>query len=1515
MLPRFSQMFWRSLCLLLSLIFLASPAQAVTYNLSFAGGVNVAGGSACGTVTSTSGSGCRFSNVVVGAGTGAANSLQRDAIITVTKLSGGATVATTTTGVNPFDNDSLQLTLSNGSTGAARADMFAPTVTAPATAGATSYAEFTVQFVLPGTSTISPLPGNFYMTSFDTDGSGATNGLREFIEFTAPSGSGLTSSSSVQAGTAQNGGVNYIATTSNNQPGVGDGDAYKASARYTDPGTVKFTVGAVQGTAACSGGSCARLSAYSFQVSESVYAAYDINGYKTAKLTTDANGNGLVDAGDTVTYTVTYVNTGNAAATISQITDVLPSGVSVTTGAQTVRIGGTVTASAKNSVYNGTNTTGLLGAAQTLASGSTVSIDIPVVVGSQVGGMTLSNQATATVAGASVASDNLDSASTVPPTVAASTGWPGAAGSIVQPTQTTALDPTTFAVVNRPPTSTNVINAVLLDTAVASTLSAGLSATDPDGTIASYTVVTLPAAAQGVLRLSGAVVTAGQVLTPTQAAQLTFKPAVGFNGSATFTYSATDNAGASSNTATYTVPVNVAPVAVNDAATTPTNTAVSFSVVANDTDTAPGTVNAAAVDLNPSTPALDTSFTVVGQGTFTVNASGVVSFIPVTGFAGTVSIPYTVQDNQGATSNTATITVTVTLSLFGTVFEDFNYGGGAGRAYTAGQGMSLRPGVRVELYTGAGAFVSATLTDTSGAYSFTTLAANTAYKVRVVSSFVTSSRGGGCAPSTALATAPTCAQVPVQTYVNGDVNRVGGENPGVADPALSTGTLPANALSVASVTLASANVTGVDFGFNFDTVVNTNASGQGSLSQFLTNAAALSNTDLAQKGSRQNMGVTQALPDGVETSIFMISDGAAHPGLRAGLPNLLTGGVAVITPTSLLPVLSGSNAAATSVDGTTQTVNVGDTNGGTLGTGGTVGYINTSTLDTVQRPEVQIVGRNTLVVGLDLRTDNTQVRGLSIYGFGNAANNDGSANIRIGSAANSNYIGTVIEQNIVGAPATSFPCGGSNTTALTNADNIRSVGSDSGTVQNNLIGCAAGKGIGLEKDAVSWLLLNNEIRGNGIGNTNLDGIDLENTGTKANTVRGNLIADNAGVGVDGYQGGGSNVIERNTITGNGRGVGGVPGEIPGIRVYSSSNTVQHNVISGNYGAGVMVINGYSGNRISQNSIYDNGSVTASNGAAASGQIGIDLLASTDSANTGTAPFVTKNDSGDPDAGGNDLLNFPVFSTAQIVGGNLQVTGYARAGSTIELFIAAVDPSGFGEGKTYLTTLTEGSAADTDSGTGTYVDSNAGTDNTSRFSFSVPLPAGVGVGTRLTATATCLASACVGTTVTANSTSEFSYNIAVTAQPPNITLLKLARNTLAGSFSDATISAKPGETVEYCIAYTNTGGAASNFVLTDYVPVGMVAQLAAYGTSGPNQTGDQLGLKYAVGVALAVNDANSNAVTPALTSRSGDDAGTLTNAPVTRPNETAPVYPGVMTLTLPTVAANSKGTVCFQAKVP
>ncbi len=63
---------------------------------------------------------------------------------------------------------------------------------------------------------------------------------------------------------------------------------------------------------------------------------------------------------------------------------------------------------------------------------------------------------------------------------------------------------------------------------------------------------------------------------------------------------------------------------------------------------------------------------------------------------------------------------------------------------------------------------------------------------------------------------------------------------------------------------------------------------------------------------------------------------------------------------------------------------------------------------------------------------------------------------------------------------------------------------------------------------------------------------------------------------------------------------------------------------------------------------------------------------------------TPNDPGDGDVGPNNLLNTPVINAiASLGGGDFNVVGTAPASSTVELFQAAPDPSGFGEGATFL----------------------------------------------------------------------------------------------------------------------------------------------------------------------------------------------------------------------------------------
>ncbi|MGH9870288.1 MAG: right-handed parallel beta-helix repeat-containing protein [Candidatus Polarisedimenticolia bacterium] len=505
---------------------------------------------------------------------------------------------------------------------------------------------------------------------------------------------------------------------------------------------------------------------------------------------------------------------------------------------------------------------------------------------------------------------------------------------------------------------------------------------------------------------------------------------------------------------------------------------------------------------------------------------------------------------------------------------------------------------------------------------------------------------------------------------------------------------------------------------------------------------------------------------------------------------------------SLNPALPAITATGTIIDGTTQAAAIGNTNPGVMGTGGTVG-VDALALPTVNRPEILIVDGGSVAIGLDIQAANVTIRGLAIYGFGTAPGSDTSGNIRVGAGGS----GALIEQNVLGSTAVSFTDPGAAT--RTGGDNIRVVSADNGIVRNNLIGFAAGKGIGLNTGANGWRVEGNEIRRNGIGNAGLGAVDVENTSGGA-VVRGNLLTQSEGGGFDSSLSTGGGLVENNTISGNALGAGALL-ETAGVRLFGTGTIVDRNVISGNTGAGIMVTSGATGNLITRNAISGNGPGT--------GQIGIDLLRAADNQLLGTAPFVTQNDAGDADAGGNALLNFPVLTAALAGGGDLSLAGYARPGSVIELFVAAPDPSGFGEGLTYLVTLTEGSGADTDAATGTYTNPvnglNQGTDTTNRFRFTIPAPPGVAVGTVLTATATL-----------AGSTSEFSGNVTVRPSA-EVTLLKSA---VPGG------PQPPGTELTYAVLMANAGSTtASSLVLQDSIPASTDFKIGSVttnlGTSG------------------------------------------------------------------------------------
>lgn len=320
---------------------------------------------------------------------------------------------------------------------------------------------------------------------------------------------------------------------------------------------------------------------------------------------------------------------------------------------------------------------------------------------------------------------------------------------------------------------------------------------------------------------------------------------------------------------------------------------------------------------------------------------------------------------------------------------------------------------------------------------------------------------------------------------------------------------------------------------------------------------------------------------------------------------------------------------------------------------------------------------------------------------------------------------------------------------------------------------ASGSGIHISGDnnAVVGLAINGFLAGGGVV------VDYVRDATpSANQIRNNYIGINAdgsqavpnggGIGITGWGSPGvqaaDNVIEHNVISGNtGRGIGlydaartRVRNNLIGVDRTGSralgngeygialgcagapSNRFEANTIAYNGAGGILdepdyrfwgswTVDGHQGNAFRRNQIYANGG------------LGINLL---------PAPFgffdtVTPNDPGDLDTGSNLLQNFPVLASA--VGSSSEITVEGALNSAplatfeIELFgNTGLDPSGYGEGQSYLGMVT------------------VTTDAVGDANFSAVLPVSPRSGSYVTATAT----------DAAGNTSEFSAGVLINLLP-------------------------------------------------------------------------------------------------------------------------------------------------------
>ncbi|MGN7808617.1 Ig-like domain-containing protein, partial [Flavobacterium sp. 22659] len=214
--------------------------------------------------------------------------------------------------------------------------------------------------------------------------------------------------------------------------------------------------------------------------------------------------------------------------------------------------------------------------------------------------------------------------------------------------------------VNDAPVANSDTNNVIASTAGPTTINA-LTATDVDGTIANYTILSLPA--NGALSLAGNPIVVSQILTPAEAAMITYTPSGTFTGNVTFTFIATDNLGLSAVTpATITIPVgNNAPVAHDDTNShIPSRAGATTIKALNATDTDGTIVNYIVVTL-PSYGVLALSgVPVTANQTLTPAQAAMLTYDPSGAFSGNDTFTFTATDNNGAVDATpATITIPV----------------------------------------------------------------------------------------------------------------------------------------------------------------------------------------------------------------------------------------------------------------------------------------------------------------------------------------------------------------------------------------------------------------------------------------------------------------------------------------------------------------------------------------------------------------------------------------------------------------------------------------------------------------------------------------------------------------------------------------------------------------------------------------------------------------------------------------------------------------------------------------
>ena len=470
-------------------------------------------------------------------------------------------------------------------------------------------------------------------------------------------------------------------------------------------------------------------------------------------------------------------------------------------------------------------------------------------------------------------------------------------------------------------------------------------------------------------------------------------------------------------------------------------------------------------------------------------------------------------------------------------------------------------------------------------------------------------------------------------------------------------------ISKVDLSFTSTNQTNVDFGFSYNVVTNTNTSAQGSLNQFIINANRI-------VGANEMRFVPTVPANDTDPA----SDWW------------------VVSPTTSLTTITGTNGANTIIDGTAYSnadgTTIIDSNAGNYSEVQTVGSSDGCSVETIPalaKPELQIdMPTNASAYAAELliiNADNTTVRNVSLTG--------GSLGINIYSAG---ITDTLIEQNLIGIdPAgndavigqetcgTSLGCAG---IAIANAGN-GSLNGDSGIIRYNAIKTAHNNitlnNLNSQTNVVNWQVIQNQL----LGSTSTTATPYHNVYIRYGVpaylnIAGNIMRDATSDAI--YQRNTSNVDLFQTITSNNI----QNADDNGVHFQSGQlSIIECNIIHNNGDSGVSIdgntnIEGY---LITKNS-FDNNTDNA---------IDLHNLATGEGVSLNTD--LCNNDTG---TGANNNVARPQITYAFLEGANLRVIGdmCATGEFTFEVYKASVgtgelgsDGLNAGEGLTYLGSIT------------------------------------------------------------------------------------------------------------------------------------------------------------------------------------------------------------------------------------